>query len=352
MSWCGYIDMLGTRDMASRSAAELIRNLDFFHGTLSENFEHFADGQCSAFSDGAFFVASDVTAFQPFFVRVRNMLFQRGLFFRCSFIEGTIPMIDNETDATGKYLSDHRPAFRSFTFSGAAPSAYQRESTFKGIGCTIANAVGRERPQKTVASFYLKTDGGRIVISEYTDFAFMPFELAEPEGSVSSDTAKARTYDEEQPIVDQTILACHTALTQSAKVGSYFIPALVAMIRSDSLHGIGFELERREWTNTPYLFKQLIDGGATKALKDLPGLHLLLLACYDKLYRDCDGTPPKAVQSKVLSRLMRHPSCFRNLDTVPDFVITGSARTELVKLRAAATLQPTKRSRSSAPQPE
>ena len=65
MSWCGYIDMLGTREMASRSADELNRNLDYFHDALKESFDHFDEGLCSAFSDGAFFVAPHHEAFSP-----------------------------------------------------------------------------------------------------------------------------------------------------------------------------------------------------------------------------------------------------------------------------------------------
>jgi hypothetical protein len=335
MTWCGYIDMLGTRAMASRSADELIRNLDYFHGALAENFSFFSNGRCSAFSDGAFFVSHEQTAFQPFYIRVRNMLFQRGLFFRCSYIEGDIPMIDNETNELGRYLSHSPPAFRSFTFSGSAPLAYQYENTFKGIGCTVAKSARGSRPQRTVNSFFLKIDGNRTSVSEYLDFAYSEYELAEPTAN-SKESPQVQTV--EQPIVDQAVLACHSALTQSAVVGSYFLSVFAAMIRSSTLKNVKFDVSSGEWKDAPYLFRQLVDGGATKALKELPGLHLLLLASFEKLYTDCDGTPPKAVQEKVLQRLMRHSACFRNLDRVPDFVISGRARNELVKLRAEATL--------------
>jgi hypothetical protein len=346
MLWCGYIDMLGTRAMASRSSEELIRNLDYFHATLSENFKFFKNGRCSAFSDGAFFVAGEPTAFQPFYQRVRNMLFQRGLFFRCSFIEGDIPMMDHETDESGNYLAKSPPSFRSFTFSGSAPDAYQRESMFKGVGCTVAKANGEKKLQNTVTSFYLRSDGGKLSAVEYLDFRYSEFELSEPPADTEDDSWTA-TYAAEQRIVDPTVLACHTALTQSTSVGSYFLPVFVSMIRSSDLSNVTYNVSGGGWENAPYLFRQLVDGGATKALKDLPGLHLLLLACFDKLYRDCDGTPPKAVRERVLHKLMRHPNCFRNLDRIPDFVISGSARNELVKLRAAATLDAPLRTRRS-----
>ena len=337
MVWCGYIDMLGTRAMASRSAKELINNLDYFHSTLCENFEYFQGGRCSAFSDGAFFVASEPSSFQPFYQRIRNMLFQRGLFFRCSFIKGDIPMLDMETDENGNYLANSPPSFRSFTFSGSAPEAYQRESMFKGVGCTIAKSANTKNLQNTVASFYLKTEGSKLLALEYLDFRYSEFELSEPPVDNKNDR-QTGTYNAEQRIVDPTVLACHTALTQSASVGSYFVPVFVSMLRSSQLNSINYDVKEGSWLNAPYLFKLLIDGGATKALKELPGLHLLLLACFDKLYQDCEGTPPKAVSDKVLRKLMRHPTCFRNLDRVPDFVISGSARNELVKIRAAETL--------------
>ena len=339
MAWCGYIDMLGTRAMASRSAEELIRNLDYFHGALAESFPSFKGGLCSAFSDGAFFVSKDSPSdFHPFFIRIRNMLFQHGLFFRCSYIEGDIPMIDNETDESGVFLTQKAPSFRSFTFSGSAPVAYQCESTFKGIGCTIGKSQGKSLPQ-TISSFFLKSEGNRTSIVQYTDFSYSEFELIDPQLQDDGLESINRGYPTEQPIVDQTIFSCHTALTQSATVGSYFVPVFVAMIRSSNLEKIEFDNKTGKWSNAPYLFQQLIDGGATKALKDLPGLHLLLLATYDKLFRDCDGTPPRSVQDRVIARLMRYPTCFRNLDQIPEHVISGKARSELVKLRAAITLK-------------
>ena len=74
------------------------------------------------------------------------------------------------------------------------------------------------------------------------------------------------------------------------------------------------------------------------AIEELPGLNLLLLACFDKLFSDCGGAPPKAVDNRVVRRLTRYPSCFRNLDRVPTFVITGQARSALVRLRATETM--------------
>ena len=347
MSWCGYIDMLGTRAMASRSARELIDNLDYFHSSLSENFNHFERGRCSAFSDGAFFVSPNPAAFKPFYVRVRNMLFQHGIFFRCSYIPGEIPMIDRETDENGRYLEQSPPAFRSFTFSGAAPEAYQRESTFKGVGCIITD--GRQLKQHDiVTSFYVRVDGNKTTIHQFFDFRFSNYELSDPHDDKQTGIGGQPNYTAEQPLIDQTIIACHSALTQSAEIGTYFISAIASMIRSIDLKRVNYDEAQKSWENAPYIFIQFIDGGATKALKELPGLNLLLLACFDKLFCDWDGTPPRAVEDRVLRRLARHPSCFRNLDRVPEFVISGEARSALVRLRATDTMtMPAKRGAST-----
>jgi len=106
------------------------------------------------------------------------MLFQHGLFFRCSYIPGDIPMTDTKTDENGRYIEDGPPRFRSFTLSESAPAAYQRESTFKGVGCTIAHGAGIADLSQTVGSFYLKTDNNRIIAHDYRDFRFSAYELA------------------------------------------------------------------------------------------------------------------------------------------------------------------------------
>ena len=77
MSWCGYIDMLGTRKMASRDRQELVDNLDRFHSALADNFSYLSTGRCIAFSDGAFFETEKFRDFYPYYLRVRNHLFQK-----------------------------------------------------------------------------------------------------------------------------------------------------------------------------------------------------------------------------------------------------------------------------------
>ena len=46
-------------------------------------------------------------------------------------------MMDRETDENGDYLGKIAPRYRSFTFHGSAPQAYQLESEFKGAGVQL-----------------------------------------------------------------------------------------------------------------------------------------------------------------------------------------------------------------------
>jgi hypothetical protein len=328
MSWCGYIDMLGTRDMARRSYSELKRSLDNFHSALAANFEHFEDGVCIAFSDGAFFEARDVESFAPFYRRVRNVLFQSGIVFRCSLITGSVPMQDRETDENGFYLDARPPHFRSFTFGGFAPQAYQAESEFKGVGCTVRTQLGAgEEKSGLVPSFFVRAESTRATSVYFVDFAYSACEVSDPaEG-------KSPSYINEQPLVDQLVISCHSALAQSNWIGSYFLSAFVTIVRSSDMKTTKYDPETG-WSGAPYLFLGLIQGGLAKILHDMPGLHLLYLALFAHLYDQKGGAIEKNVERQVLKTMLKVPGCFRNLDRVPDYVISGPARQHLVNLKA------------------
>jgi len=245
-----------------------------------------------------------------------------------------------------EYISPSAPHFRSFTFHGDAPKAYQIESEFKGAGCTIRfrediselRKIREELQEHTtdtappdfiderllVESFYLRLDRGRQEVFSSVDFRYSNDELSPHRNSAS-------------PVIfhifDQVVNSCYEGLSQSRIVGSYFLPILVSAIRSCDLSKLDYD-PISGWKNAPYVFEEIISGGVSSVLKTMPGLNLLLLATWDHAFSQKSGNVPDAVQSEILRRLSTVPSCFRNLDQVPSFVISEKARHKLVKLRA------------------
>lgn len=324
MSWCGYIDILGSRELARRSPHELGVALDSFHSALADNFPTFEEASCVAFSDGAFFRTNAFANFYPFYSRVRNQLFQAGTFFRCSYMQGEIPIIDRETE-DGRYLGAIVPAFRSFTFGGKAPEAYQRESEFKGVGCTIDQAPSDSALGLTVKSFYLRDDQP----TAYVDFKYSEYELSAPDEETNN-----MEYSGQQRLFDSIIYNCHVSLSQSDKVGSYYLPSIVSAVRSSDFSMIDVGDDDR-WIDSPYVFNKIFSGnGILKAIKEMPGLNYVLLAAFDHLYSQSSMSISPRVEKRVIAKMMTRPGCFRNLDRVPSFVISPAAKRRLIELRA------------------
>ena len=320
-SWCGYIDLLATRAVAEQSPGDLDAFLYRFHTALYSAFKKNKGGKCYAFSDGAFFSFNSIETFKPFYRAVRNELFQQRMFFRCSLIPG---VISKEEQHWPEKADD--PDFISMTFADEAPRAYQKENEFKGVGCVID--LRQKNPaddHDLVKSYYVIAKGTKAKAYEILDFRFGHLEIDRPvaSGGEAPKPGERRVFE---PIIE----ACHTAISHSEIVASYYTSAIVTAIRSTDLSRA--EFDGINWQNASYPFTEMISGGVSRVLRHLPGLHLILLTCYDHLFSERKGEIPREAEAEVVSRLMRFPKCFYKLNEVPDFVISQEARRKLVKL--------------------
>lgn len=343
MTWCGYIDMLGTRAIVQRSRHDLLIGLHAFHSALQDNFDHLDGGRCFAFSDGAFFICPSEEKFFPFYKGVRNQLFQGAIYFRCSLIRGEIGVIKKSRSRKEKRPKDGLPDFFSLTFADDAPKAYQMESEFKGVGCFIE---GSNKNKSTVPSFFLKVSSNSVKSYPYRDFRYSEFELSRP-----SDSLVKPSYDGELRLFDKLISACHATLTQSSSVASYYVSALVAMIRSTDLTKSDYR-SNEGWLDTPYVFEEFMGDGMNRVLKGLPGLNLIYLACFDHLFHEHKAGIPVGAESAILRRLLKVPGCFRNLDRIPEAVISPKARHRLIEIKVADAREGHDRLKSLSRQPE
>lgn len=354
MSWSGYIDVLGTRDAAKISSQELYEYLHKFHAALSGWIEKF-DGDCYAFSDGAFFTCEKFENFPPFLTKIRNELFQSSTFFRCSFLPGEIKVEsgDGNQFRSGKI-------FISYQFSGTAPEAYQAESNFKGVGCVIDTrkernpALQRElkssrdenkneirkkindeeekfsnlKSEYLVDTFYVIPNGRKVTAIQSTDLRYSEYEISEKDEKINS------SYKNQQRLVDPIISACFSASARSSKIATYYISALVTMIRCCDLTGSNWDSSTGKWIKTPYVFRHIMSDNSLRVLRDIPGFHLVLLCAFDHLYTSKQHSGmTDALEERILRHLLKVSSCFKDLDEIPDFVISSSARHRLIKLK-------------------
>lgn len=370
MSWSGYIDLLGTRDAGKLSAQELLEHLYKFHAALSGHESEF-DGDCYSFSDGAFFSCERIELFYPFLSKIRNQLFQDNAFFRCSYLPGELTVHKIDKKRKGKKI------FVSYKFSGIAPEAYQAESNFKGVGCvvdvrkprndklrhdleqstdndikdqmskqinTLEKSFVEYKKRYLVDSFYVVSSGRRVTAIPSTDFKYSPFEISDKNDEITPD------YLNQQPLVDCVISACYTAFARSSRISSYYISALATMVRCCDVSQADWDSKEESWQNTPYIFRHLMSDNSLRVLKDVPGYHFLLLLAFDHLYKSKKSNGiTSSMENRVIQHLLRTPSCFRDLDNVPDFVISASARHQLIdlKLRDARNFQKRKKHRGS-----
>ncbi|WP_157083113.1 hypothetical protein [Novosphingobium lentum] len=355
MSWSGYIDLLGTRDIARLSSQDLQIYLDSFHSALAD-FIHEFDGDCFAFSDGAFFTCRKFDSFYPFFIRVRNQLFQADAYFRCSFLPGKI-VVDDGNELKIKPLG----TFVTYKFAGVAPEAYQAESVFKGVGGVVdlkkprheevrerlkseKSATKKEELSKNidslevqfqqdcrkylVDSFYISANGKKVNAVATFDFSYSSFEVGD------SEDEGIPQYSGQQRLVDSLISSCYSSLARSSKISSYYLSALVSMIRCCDLKKSDWNAKDKSWILTPYAFRHLMSEGSLRLLKDVPGFHLVLLTAFDHLYR-CkkDNGITVDLENHILSHLLKVGSCFRDLDSVQDFVISSESKKKLIELK-------------------
>lgn len=327
MAWSGYIDMLGTREIAKRSAQDLNVSLERFHSALRSGFEVFEDGWCAAFSDGAFFGSSQFESFEPFYRKVRNQLFQSKIYFRCSYLPGQINVDKDEDNRGIKLQPDAISSFFSLTFSGSAPDAYQKESEFKGIGASIYFPGQRMSGNALVDSIFVKHDGRRLVVQNYTDIAYSKFEISDPDDGLTKPT-----FDGELRLLDQLVSACHATLLQSNKIATYYISPFATVIRSSDLSSVSYT-DDKGWGESSYIFRQMMSNSFTRVLRGLQGLELIYLVLFDHLYSQKNGNIPTIVEQLVLRKMLKVPGCIKDLDRIPTSVISAKARHRLIEIK-------------------
>ena len=328
---CGYIDMLATRAMARRSVQDLRGNLNNFHSAMESAFLSQRNGKTFAFSDGAFFRYDDLGHFIQFYKLTRNELFQQKLFFRCSVIDGDLGVTIRAH--AGERSDAAEPSFTSMTFTESAAEAYKRESEFKGVGATIKHESSRLFQTDLVESFFIYEENRVLKTASVLDVRFGESELSKPIDLSLDD------IDPVPPgswrVFDQIIDACRSSMAESERLAVYYATAIVTAVRSLDLSRIDYDDVTGAWIDAPYVFQEIASGPVPKVLRHMPGIHLVLLACFDHLYSQRAGGLPDAVADKIMTRLISFPLCFRRLGGVADHVISQDARSYLIRLHGA-----------------
>lgn len=320
MTWCGYIDIVGTKEAAAAGLSDVRSHLGDFHSALFDHFDYFTDGTCIAASDGAFIESKDMNGFYDFYRRVRNTLFERGIFFKCSFIPGKIRFEEREIKRP-EGSPEGKVVFKSLEFSDQASSAFQTESALKGIGCWVKSKG--ELPKNTIVNFMVVKNAGKIDVVKFDDFSFSKFEIG------SSDDGFEPAWAQEARIIDTIFYHCHASIVNSDNFAMKYLPLFVNAVRSADLRDLKFDSGK--WEHAPYIVQKLVGPKASlKAISRVPGLRFLLLALFDEFYSQNDGEFEESAENAFIRLLSARNDCVTNLNTVPDFVLRPRARMHLL----------------------
>ena len=328
MSWCGYIDVLGTKELADSDLNELRLHMERFHTALKDNYPFYRNGTCVAASDGAFFHNPKFSEFYPFFSRVRNVLIDHGVFFKASYIPGHIE-VDGE-----KVKSESNAAayLHSLNFSGSASEAYQAEARLRGIGCAVTPPD--RVPSQLIANIDIRKEGSKIVATKFYDFKLSTYEVGSPTALGDGDGHSAKqSYGYEQRLVDRIFFYASLASINSDSVSAKYASLLVNVIRSSNFKGL--RVKHGSWDRAPYILRRIVDPrSGTKGFTKLPGLKFVLLTLYDEMHQSSAGALSTDVEDKVVRFISRRKDCQSNLGDVPPYVLSPSSRSAYVKALA------------------
>ena len=302
MTWCGYIDILGTKELADHALDELKEHLDWFHVALLDNFEKHYPGRCIAASDGAFFENSKKDDFFPYYRRVRNRLFDKGVFFKCSYIPGGIEFIREQIPQ--KVPDNEEPRFFSLNFSDKAAQAYQSEARLKGIGCAVEGYKEKsEAPDNIIVNFFVAKEGVKYTVKKFEDFRFSKFEVG--------DSDEKFDWEGEQRLLDKIFY--HTSLVSmdSEYAASKYVPLIVNAIRSSDFSNITLSGDR--WDHAPYVLRRIIGTKSVlKGFSRLPGSKYIVLSLYDQYFSDNQGELFDDVERKIVRFIASRRDCQSN----------------------------------------
>lgn len=319
-NWCGYVDILGVRAIAIRSASELNAVLLKFHKTLDQHFSKLGDADMVAYSDGAYFSFKDLDRFIDFYKSIRNSLYDQSVFFNVAVMEGAMEIhdgCDGEEEAGNE-------RFRSYIFTGIAPSVYQAQTALKGVGCDIRIKPDRRKVKGLISNFYVRPFGKSYTVSEFSD---VPFGNQEMEAPVANAPAGQKRH------LDNIYHACHLALSESPKFGAYYMSAIINSIRSSDTKKMSVDGNKIDGCPYPIL-KIISDKKIMASIADIAGHHLIYLATFDHIYQQHGGGIGPDLERAIVSKFTNVKRCFRNLTDVPTYVISADAKRRLMEVKS------------------
>lgn len=331
MAWCGFIDLLGTKESANASLTKLKLSLSAFHNSLQKNFHLLGDGTCFAFSDGAFFQTTQLSNFIRFYQSTRRDLFANANFFKCAVIQGDL-QADTELTKAGDF-SAIKSGFWSVRFGDKAAQAFMDQDLFKGIGAVLSQSSIED--SNFVRSFYFSSE--RLTSArQYIDIRFTNEEVNLKPTHSTEDPLDMPIDDPSMSSGDfiyNFIKEASIAKARSNKYARYYIPTLASMIRSQDFSML--EFDDGAWIHSPILFDIMFMGkSVSREFSSVPGFSFLFWTFVDEIWKQKNSDMSNEAKEALVLTLSSKRNTFKDVGLIPDFIVSHAVREEVLSIKA------------------
>jgi hypothetical protein len=313
---CAFIDLVGTKNLAAAEAALYFEALKKFQRHLADLCNRLDGGHIYFFSDCAFFEHSDLVTFLDFFLELRRVLFQDGLYFKGGVMRGNLDPVagyDHFEVKNSSVAALRKRTLFGYFFSADAAQLYSIQERMRGIGTHVDSTLDGVEGLETVNSCYVPSPPAKGVHA-YRDI-------------------RLRAKDMTRGNLATLLSEFYYAKARSRKLGRYYISPLVVWLQSIELSSIRLAHSRDD-----DLVNLILHGRFEQLLGDSPGLGVVYLTLLNRVFTE-QATVPNDLYDAVRDFAKKHRTMFRELEGIPLEILSHKARRKCVGILTSSVIQ-------------
>lgn len=309
MGYSAFIDLVGIRALAERSAQDYYARLAGFHSRVWQRSHVLRKGHVYFFSDCAYIECESATYLIEYLRELRNQMFIDGYYFRGavgSFVleAKSAAQLEFSGSTDSKFVTGHY-------FGMGAAQLFGLQERFKGIGFyvdeSIATALSEASRQKYLVNACYVTQSNTRESVAYTDI------------SLSRDELKFENLER----VVKHLLA---AKSLSKRLGRYYISLLVVWIQSIKWS----DQEVVDPKCSRNVFSLVFNGEFYRLLGDVVGVELVYFAAFDRLFREeGHGQVPNHFKDLATKFIRRNRKVLSRIEKVPTDLLNSDVQEKL-----------------------
>lgn len=305
--YCGFLDLVGTKNLATESPDEYYEALLKFQLHVADIAHRLESGNLYFLSDSVFFESDTARGFLDFFRELRLRLFRERFYFKAAISASKSGLEAREAQnqlLVGHAAIVHSVRVHGHHFGRMAVTLYQLQERLKGIGTVLDDKAKRALRTETVWSCHLP------IANSHSAHLFRDVRFTRDEATVGNLRGAIRT--------------AFDAKIRSRKLGRYYISLFVSWIQSiDFREGDGAEIEE--------VVSAFVDGLFDRMFSDLAGIEYVYLTLFSKISEN-PGLVPERSHRQVVGFLRRRRRVLGRLEAFPKEILSVSARRRIVDI--------------------